>query len=281
MSQLPTELDTFTDADSLETNADVSKIATLDQLAANALPAEMSSDIDGWWLRYHYGVTRRANSVLPLRQGKLTTQQKLALVEGFYARAKQPARFQVSPACAPHDLATILTAQGYQVDTMTSVQVADTPTVLARTKPKPFEVWLQKTVTPAWIEHETLFAHPERAQNPAYRSLFENVPAPCTFASLRQENAVIALGLCVLHPEAQQAGLFNIATQTTMRRRGAATTLLHHLAKWADQQGAKQLYLQVETQNVSANALYAKLGFETLYSYQHWYKPRSTDRLTL
>jgi ribosomal protein S18 acetylase RimI-like enzyme len=58
-----------------------------------------------------------------------------------------------------------------------------------------------------------------------------------------------------------------------MRRRGAATTLLYYLAKWAEKQGATQLYLQVEDSNTNANALYAKLGFETLYSYQHWYKP--------
>ena len=135
-----------------------------------------------------------------------------------------------------------------------------------------FEVWLQKAVTPAWLEHETHFAHPERAQNPAYRSLFENVPAASAFASLRQENAVIALGLCVAQPETGKAGLFNIATQPNMRRRGAATTLLYYLAKWADKQGATQLYLQVETHNSNANALYAKLGFETLYRYQHWYK---------
>lgn len=269
MTHLPTTPDI---SNPVDVHQDASMITTLDQLAAQALPAEMSSDVDGWLLRYHYGVTRRANSVLPLRQGKLTTQEKLALVEAFYARANQPTRFQVSPACAPHDLPDILTARGYQVDTVTSVQVADTQTVLARAKPKTFEVWLQKAVTPAWLEHETLFAHPERGQNPAYRSLFENVPAVSTFASLRQENAVIALGLCMAHPEAQKAGLFNIATQTTMRRRGAATTLLYYLAKWADKQGATQLYLQVETQNTNANALYAKLGFETLYRYQHWYK---------
>lgn len=251
----------------------VATIAHLDWLAASALPAELSSDVDGWLLRYHYGMTRRANSVLPLRQGKLSTGEKLDMVERFYARANQPARFQVSPACAPHDLPDVLAARGYQVDTTTSVQVADVPTVLERAKAKPFEVWLQKAVTPAWLEHETLFAHPERAQNPTYRSLFEALPNPSTFASLRQENAVIALGLCVFHPQTHQAGLFNIATQTTMRRRGAATTLLYYLAKWADKQGATQLYLQVETQNTSANALYAKLGFETLYSYQHWHKP--------
>lgn len=255
-------------------DATVAAIAHLDWLAASALPAELSSDVDGWLLRYHYGMTRRANSVLPLRQGKLSSDEKLGIVENFYARAKQPARFQVSPACVPSDLPELLAARGYQVDTTTSVQVADVQSVLERAKPKPFEVWLQKSVTPAWLEHETLFAHPERAQNPAYRSLFETLPNPSTFASLRQENAVIALGLCVFHPQTNQAGLFNIATQTTMRRRGAATTLLYYLAKWADKQGVKQFYLQVETHNTNANALYAKLGFETLYSYQHWHKPR-------
>ena len=269
MTHRPNALDA---SDIVAADTAMSTIAALDQLAAQALPAEMSSDLDGWLLRYHYGMTRRANSVLPLRQGKLTSNEKLNIIERFYAEANQPARFQLSPACVPSDLPDILTARGYQVDSTTSLQVADTQTVLARAKPKQFEVWLQKAVTPAWLEHETRFAHPERGQQPAYRSLFESLPNPSTFASLRQENAVIALGLCVLHPEVGKAGLFNIATHTTMRRRGAATTLLYYLTKWAHQHGATQLYLQVETHNTNAKALYAKLGFETHYNYQHWYK---------
>ncbi len=248
-------------------------IATLDRLAASVHQAEMVAQLDGWQLRYHYGVTRRANSTWPrAHEGRLELSQKLQLVEAFYKNAGQAPRFQVSPASAPSGLKDILHKRGYVSDSVTNVQVADIETVIDKALAKRFEIWLKPVLEPQWLEHDTRFAHPKRANNPAYRTLFENTPQPCVFASLRQDNAVIALGQCVVHPDENFAGLFNISTRPNMRRRGAATALLHHLATWAQRQGAEQLYLQVEADNTSANALYAKLGFTTLYQYEHLVK---------
>ena len=42
------------------------QIRELEELAANAWPAGVQQALDGWRLRYHLGVTRRANSA-PMR----------------------------------------------------------------------------------------------------------------------------------------------------------------------------------------------------------------------
>lgn len=76
-----------------------------------------------------------------------------------------------------------------------------------------------------------------------------------------------AVGMGVL--ERGQLGMFNMATHPDMRRRGAASSVIHALACWAEQRGAKTLYLQVAAGNTAAQTLYSKLGFETLYAYHY------------
>ena len=64
-------------------------------------------------------------------------------------------------------------------------------------------------------------------------------------------------------------GLFSIATHPQFRRQGAATTVIHALGQWGQEHQASQVYLQVMENNASARALYARLGFETLYHYHY------------
>jgi len=48
--------------------------------------------------------------------------------------------------------------------------------------------------------------------------------------------------------------------------------VLNSLAEWGIAQGAKKIYLQVESDNEPAKRLYSRVGFESLYSYQYWKK---------
>ena len=45
------------------------QISLTEELAANALPPAVVQVVDGWRLRYNFGVTRRANSVLASEHG--------------------------------------------------------------------------------------------------------------------------------------------------------------------------------------------------------------------
>jgi ribosomal protein S18 acetylase RimI-like enzyme len=68
-----------------------------------------------------------------------------------------------------------------------------------------------------------------------------------------------------------------MATQSQFRRRGAATAILHALAKWSQSRQAAQLYLQVMENNAPARTLYEKAGFESLYSYHYREAPGMTS----
>ena len=95
---------------------DISKIehiASIEQCAANALPSPIVKTLGGWRLRYAYGVTRRANSVLAeTHEGNL--EEKLQAVEGFYASYNALSRFQLCPASQPATLESILLERTYQ-----------------------------------------------------------------------------------------------------------------------------------------------------------------------
>jgi ribosomal protein S18 acetylase RimI-like enzyme len=51
--------------------------------------------------------------------------------------------------------------------------------------------------------------------------------------------------------------------------RAPAPAVLHALAEWGRAYGATRMYLQVMENNAAARALYAGIGFETLYTYYY------------
>jgi N-acetylglutamate synthase len=76
------------------------------------------------------------------------------------------------------------------------------------------------------------------------------------------------LGVGMLVVERGWAGVFCMATRPQDRRRGVATAVLQHAATWAADQGAQQLYLQVEEHNLPAVRLYSRLGFQPSHHYR-------------
>ena len=66
-------------------------------------------------------------------------------------------------------------------------------------------------------------------------------------------------------------GLFRLGTHPDYRRKGMATALSNALMEWGFREcGTRQAFLQVETDNEQAMAMYEKIGFEPGYVY--WYR---------
>ena len=80
----------------------------------------------------------------------------------------------------------------------------------------------------------------------------------------------VASAICV--HDGDLAGLFEIATVATERRKGHARRLILSALKWARQHGARIAWLQVESGNEAAVALYRSLGFGEVYRY-HYRRP--------
>ncbi len=243
----------------------------IEGLALRAWPAAEQQPLDGWWLRFNAGVTRRANSVWPHdAQGSRSLDDRLAIVEAFYARHGQPARYQLCPASQPDELSAVLERRGYRADAHTAVQTAETSAVLAATDARSHDshpVTIADTFDARWFaaycEAEGVG---EREAEPR-QGILERIAARTAYARLEVDGRVVATGLGVLEDE--WLGVFSMATHPAFRRAGAATAVLHALAAWGQQHNAGRLYLQVMRANRPAHALYERLGFTTLYDYYY------------
>ncbi|MYR56461.1 GNAT family N-acetyltransferase, partial [Streptomyces sp. SID625] len=84
-------------------------------------------------------------------------------------------------------------------------------------------------------------------------------------------DAPAAIGRCVV--DGRWASFAAVEVDPALRRRGLAGAVLAALARRALDEGASAAWLQVETDNTAARALYAGLGFTAHHAYHHYREP--------
>nr|WP_308286602.1 GNAT family N-acetyltransferase [Streptomyces griseorubiginosus] len=94
------------------------------------------------------------------------------------------------------------------------------------------------------------------------------------FATVPGAEAPAAIGRCVV--DGRWASFAAVEVDPEMRRRGLATTVMAALARRALDEGASAAWLQVETDNAGARALYAGMGFAAHHAYHHYREPSSS-----
>jgi ribosomal protein S18 acetylase RimI-like enzyme len=243
------------------------RVIELEEAAFRAWPASRVEALGGWRLRACPLPTRRINSVWTCAsEGGLGLRARIAAAEAFYAGLGQQARFQLSPASQPPDLDARLAARGYVVEAPVRVQAASVADVAGHARAAGVTACVLERPEAEWLE---LAGRRGRFRDrlDAFVDLLARVGAGGGFALARVdgEPAATALGVC----EAPWCGIFAMATLAEQRRRGAARALLAALAAWGAARGARQLYLQVETDNAAALALYAAAGFRDVYAYHY------------
>jgi ribosomal protein S18 acetylase RimI-like enzyme len=88
--------------------------------------------------------------------------------------------------------------------------------------------------------------------------------------ALEQGIEPLATLICV--HDGDLAGLFEIATDKSVRNQGHGRHLILSALKWARLRGARESSQQVEADNAPALALYRSLGFDEVYRY-HYRRP--------
>lgn len=92
-------------------------------------------------------------------------------------------------------------------------------------------------------------------------------PASGLFVLEDRELGPLATALCV--HDNDLAGIFELATRKDMQRKGYGRDVVRTAMKWAKHQGAEKAWLQVESANLAAVALYQQLGFQEVYRYNY------------
>jgi GNAT superfamily N-acetyltransferase len=121
----------------------------------------------------------------------------------------------------------------------------------------------------AWL---AMYHYRGQVLPPVARRLLMSAPWQA-FASVREDGATIAIGRVAA--AAGWAGLTAIETDPRHRRRGLGRAVTAALAGLAADRGVSGIYLQVETGNSAAVALYEGMGFAGHHRYHYRVGPSS------
>jgi ribosomal protein S18 acetylase RimI-like enzyme len=212
------------------------------RLVDEAWPAPYAEYAGGWKLRFAGGVTKRANSALPV-----DPLQDLDTAERFYADRGLPAVFSLD---GPSPLDRELSARGYTVVDPTLVLTA--PLRPGETGP----VKIEDHPSPDWMRIWTSVEG-----NPAATPIMTGVAAD--YALL--EGMAVGRGV----PQGDWYGIYCMAVLPECRRQGLAARVLRELLRRGHDSGARQAYLAVVESNAAARALYERAGFTVAGGYHY------------
>lgn len=247
--------------------------ATYEELARAAArawrPVE-SEPLGEWELRAAAGFTRRANSVLPLGDPGLPLDAALAAVRRWYGERGLPAYIQTATGAdgTQELLCAELERRGWVREVTAELWIGALAPVADRAEGS--GVVLSRTADEAWLAR-----YQRKGVSEVALKVLGSGPS-VWFATVPGEGAVpAAIGRCVV--DGRWASFAAVEVDPALRRRGLATTVLAALARRALDEGASAAWLQVESDNAAARALYAGMGFGAHHAYHHYRAPESGD----
>lgn len=235
------------------------EIAALELAAARAWPAPVSERLGDWWLRAAEDFTGRANAALPVGDPGVPLPAALDAVAAFYLRVGQQPQIDV-PIPLAQPVAVAAAKAGWQVSCSVLVQTAELGELIAAT-PDGTRVTLADQPGEAGL---ALIADRRGTLPPAALHVLTAVDQ-LTFAEYAEHGTLLAHARGTVTDG--WLGLFVVETVPAARRRGLAQEVIGRLARWAADRGATRAFLQVESTNETAIALYARLGFVTHHTY--------------
>ncbi|MFH7598296.1 GNAT family N-acetyltransferase [Streptomyces racemochromogenes] len=232
----------------------------LARVTARAWQPLESEPLGGWTLRAAGGFTRRANSVLALGDPGIPLDEALARVTAWYARRDLPAYVQAATGAAGTQevLCAELERRGWVNEVSAEVRTGGLAPV-ADQDADVSGIRLTREPDEEWLGLYGKVRDPELAR----RMLVEGPSV--WFASLDGGRAI---GRCVV--DGRWAGFGAVTVGPEHRRRGLATAVMAALARRALEEGASAAWLQVETDNTAARALYDGMGFAPHHAYHHF-----------
>ncbi len=236
-----------------------------EQAGLNASAPPQEKLIEGWLIRLSPGKAKRSRCINALAAGSLPLDELLARCQAAFAAAHLPLYVRVTPYSQPADLDALLAAKGWPASDAADVMVLATLPAIAAL---PAGQVLQALDAPTYAQlvghlrgssEAEISAHAERlAASPvAYRgfALRDGADELLACGQFAREGAIV--------------GLFDIFTPPAQRGRGHALNLCRQLLQIAAADGAVEAYLQVGSDNVEAQRVYARLGFSFAYRYHY------------
>jgi len=247
-------------------------IKELEQVGATSWLAREIETLGGWQLRANDGVTRRANSVLPLELPGGNLEDSIRYTIDFYTSRNILPRFQMTEISSPSELDDVLVGLGWRYGLEVAVDIADVEKVLERRSDVRTE--LQLHPTDDWMNAYIQCSEHQEIDPSIRQSLMTRSTMKKVFASSIIDDEIASVGIGILCGD--WVGLYNIVTHPEYRRQNAGISVSQAIVLWGKDNHAKQSYLQVETDNIPAKRMYSRLGFKHCYIY--WYRDYGVEK---
>lgn len=251
----------------------MSEIRQYEELGFRAWPASEVTHLGDWAVQLTpYYPSKRGNSVNVLDPSDdADLAKRVEACEAlFIAQGKQPV-FRLTPL-APPALADYLTARGYTTVGGSSVMACDLRENALLKNPQPrLPLRLVHFRDGQEIGYSRISGDFHNRPEPQIEGLAQVLgsiqPQKYVIAGFSGDEAAATL-LCV--SENGYTGLLDLCIGETFRRRGFAKALVLNEMAQALSRGDHRFWLQVETANHAARALYQGLGFSTVYDYIYY-----------
>ncbi|WP_326810724.1 GNAT family N-acetyltransferase [Streptomyces scopuliridis] len=230
-----------------------------------------SEPLGEWRLRAASGFTRRANSVLPLGDPGMELDEALTRVRRWYEERGLPPYVQAATGAegTQERLCAELERRGWRPEVTAEVRIAALAPLGDRDADVS-QVTLGRGVDETWLRRY------QRSGVPGPHVLHVLNSGPSVwFATVPGEpgedgepGVPAAIGRCVV--DGRWAGFMAVEVDPACRRQGLATAVMTALARRALEEGASAAWLQVESDNEGARALYDAMGFALHHRYHHF-----------
>ncbi len=273
------------DAPARRRGVPAARVRELVEVAARGWPAIETAQLGGWTLRassgehtardasaddqppqLREGFTARANSVLPLGDPGMPLDEAVERARGWYTSRGLVPRVQVTTGGERTDelLAAELEQRGWRGEKYALLRVAALAPLADREPDS--RVLLSRVPDQRWL---SLYRRTGGLPDAAVKVL---TGGPSVwFATVPGEGggsgSPDAIGRCVI--DGRWAGFAAVEVAPDRRRQGLATAVMAELARVALDEGASAAYLQVESDNAAAGALYDRLGFADHHAYHY------------
>lgn len=240
----------------------------LARVTARAWQPVESEPLGEWTLRAADGFTRRANSVLPLGDPGVPLDDALARARAWYEERGLPPYVQTATGAegTQERLCAALEERGWRREVTAEVRIGSLAPIGDR---EPGDVRLSRSMDEAWLRRYNRSGVP----GPHVLHVLNSGPS-VWFATVPGEGDVpAAIGRCVV--DGRWAGFMAVEVDPAYRRQGLATAVMAALARRALEEGASAAWLQVETDNRAALALYEGMGFAVHHLYHHFRSPEA------
>jgi N-acetylglutamate synthase len=237
-------------------------IQACEQRIVNCWPALRTVLMGDWVARLAANYSSRANSASPTCYGADLDETAIAALQALYHRAGQATIIRLTPLASPR-LDAFFESRGW---TFYSESIGQVGPLESGRFAADHAVMLDPDPVADWLMGVSRLQDERKRDAAALQAIVSHILLPKVFATIHQDGRAVGHGMAAIDRGMMEIG--SIIVDESQRGQGMGRRLVETLLAWGAQQGAAQVFLQVEATNEAAQSLYRSLGLRDLYRYK-------------